>query len=777
MRTAGSILFLLAIASTAFMGCGRPGTSGEVRPWTAFVEDLVDLAALPVLNDAAIRMVSSSDPQPGGNNDFNNFQSRSQEPGWVVLLDEQGPGVIRRFWMTGTDPGHPVRIFIDGERTPRIEGVLEDLFGHMDPWLVPLAQYVNMCFYSYVPIPFNRSIRIETREPNTHPFWGPRRIFYQLSVESLPGQRVESYPRQLTPEQLAVAAKVRDAWTHAIESRDIPFTTAAEQHLVEPGTTQTLFAHEGSGTLTAVHLNLTPAEPAAWSRIDAEFLLQDAILNVYYGRQALPSISVPVGHLFANAWRKRELGNLWMTSGPDGYTLRLPLPFTSGIRMDLVNGADRPIEVRFEAELTDHVAGGAGYLHAEWRRSGPTGAQHHPITQIEGRGKFLGCFLGVSGLDQSWWILEGDERMWVDGATAPTWDGTGLEDYFNGGWYYRGAVFGALNASFDRAPFRVAQYRLQHPDPVSFRRNFRMEFERMRMPQTGQPVQGYFESIAYFYLETPTPVRSLPQDRTARRATEDPLHRQTFMLQLLELERANDFRGAMHAVEEYFERFPGAEEEGIYRLRHLEYRRLLGEPVTAAHYQPFLDGTHGPGAKEQATLLDWFYAAPNRAIVGMNVNGRGRLFLNGRGILTGDHPYNLFVAGTELSPGPQQIAAQVEFQRDEPWFQAGIRSHTGVAGTGPGSLSTQQPESGWRTGPVASPPWHTIGIRDIPRGAPDAPYIGGIPNAFILVQSKAFPIRALDWGYHRGQAYYRQDFTAPLEGWPAFSIEMTGLRQ
>lgn len=365
--------------------------------------------------------------------------------------------------------------------------------------------------------------------------------------------------------------------------------------------------------------------------------------------------------------------------------------------------------------------------------------------------------------------------MWVDGAAQPTWEGTGLEDYFNGGWYYRGSVFGALNASYDRSPFRVAQYRHQHPDPVHFDQSFRMEFERMSDPQTGAAVRGVFQSVAYLYLDRPTPVAPVPTAATDRLAVADPFYPTTLLIQLLELERANDFTGALRMVQEYLERFPDAEDAGVYALRALEYRRWLGESIAADEMAEFLDGTHGASAQAQAQLLAWFYDDPGRALLAMNVNGFGQLYLNGRTVLTGDHPYQLFVTGVELEPGTHQLAAQVEMRRHEPWFQAGLRTHTGVAGTGMNTLSSLTLETGWRTATVQPPRWHAIGIRDIPRGAPDAPYVGGEANAFILIQSKTYPVRALDWGYHQGVSYYRQDLVLPLAGWPAFSLDMTGL--
>ncbi len=769
------LFVLLPLGLLATIGCSRAPV--VTLKWEQLIRELASYDHLPVLDDRNIVMYASTDPS-GGNDDFNNFYGPGTEPGWVTLVDLTGPGCIRRFWMTGTDPGHPVRIYIDGEKKPSIEAPIDDLFGLTAPWTPPLAQYVNMCYYSYIPIPYQKSIRIETREPNVHPFWGPRRIFFQIAAETFaPNIRVESYPQTFSESQRTAAQETAAAWANALENRTIPFPADTPVQFIAPGTRTTLLALNGAGTLREWRIHAAPDDSAAWSRVAQEDLWQDLVVRVYYDNQTFPSIEAPLGSFFANAWRKRAYGAWWFTSSEDGFACRLPMPFASALRLEIENGADLPVKIRLHGITSPDRPAGAGYLHSEFRRSGPATGQPHIITRINGRGKFLGCFLGVTGLDQSWWILEGDERMWVDGQTRPVWEGTGLEDYFNGGWYYRGSVFGALNASFERAPFRVAQFRHQHPDPVAFQRSFAMDFERMNDERTGQPVKGWFDSVAYFYLENPSAVHPLDPDRLARRAVAHPNDQATLMLQLTELERANDFHGAMRLVEEHLERYPSTPpaEQGVLALRRIEYRRFLGEPITEEQYAPFLNGEHGEEAQRQASQLLWFYASENRALAGLNVNGRGRLWINNTLALSGDHPFNLFVTGVELTNGTQRLAMQVEMVRGEPWVQVGVRMHGGLAGTGPGTWCSRFADAGWRQVSPAAASWSQIQLRDVPRGVPDAPFIGGIPNAFILLQSKSYPVRGLDWGYHQGTYSFIQDFAFPAKGWPAFSQIMTGL--
>jgi len=94
-----------------------------------------------------------------------------------VFADLQGPGCIRRLWMTGVQPGrqYTIRIFFDGHETPHVEAPLSDFFGVMhnlaarnEPYRLDtpfLAVKPKNGFTCYLPMPFAKSARIElTRE-------------------------------------------------------------------------------------------------------------------------------------------------------------------------------------------------------------------------------------------------------------------------------------------------------------------------------------------------------------------------------------------------------------------------------------------------------------------------------------------------------------------------------------------------------------------------------------------------------------------------------------
>jgi hypothetical protein len=82
--------------------------------------------------------------------------------------------------------------------------------------------------------------------------------------------------------------------------------------------------------------------------------------------------------------------------------------------------------------------------------------------------------------------------------------GTGLEDYFLGGWYFREGTFAGpyhglpikdtLNAS-------VAMYRAHEADAIRFEQRLKFAFVNPWSPDRLKPF--CFSSVAFLYLDTP----------------------------------------------------------------------------------------------------------------------------------------------------------------------------------------------------------------------------------------------------------------------------------
>ena len=163
-------------------GCGGAPRGAPVTV-AALAERLGDPLWLARLDQPDTRMHTSYD-RTGGNNDYGTFLRDSKTPGWKVLADLKGPGFVSRVWFTGAKDGYPhrFRFYFDGEETPRLEGDVKTLFGgQMAPFLAPLAEYNNYCWYSFVPLPHAKGLRIECEEGPRDADGSPRKVYYQIS--------------------------------------------------------------------------------------------------------------------------------------------------------------------------------------------------------------------------------------------------------------------------------------------------------------------------------------------------------------------------------------------------------------------------------------------------------------------------------------------------------------------------------------------------------------------------------------------------------------------
>jgi len=152
----------------------------------------------------------------------------------VVLLDLDGPGVVRRMWITvaSRDPDYLRRIALemywDGETNPSVRAPLGDFFGDGfdKPDYASLVMGVTSGgFFTYLPMPFARHARIVARNGTGRAIDA---FYFNADVE--------------LPDSLPTPLATLHAWWH----RD-PRTTSREPHLI-------LDAH-GAGHFVGMSLN------------------------------------------------------------------------------------------------------------------------------------------------------------------------------------------------------------------------------------------------------------------------------------------------------------------------------------------------------------------------------------------------------------------------------------------------------------------------------------------------------------------------------------------
>ena len=159
-RTLTLILMLPSLAAMLNIGSVN-ANAAATEPYG--LDAMTQFDRLPYLKLDTLGGGQSSYDRSGGNADFSNFLYATN--GEQVLLDLTGPGTVYRIWFTGFNQSTDyVKVYFDGESTPRINLPLQDLFsGTQAPFLAPLVGNDTVSsggFYCYLPLPFSKSIRI-----------------------------------------------------------------------------------------------------------------------------------------------------------------------------------------------------------------------------------------------------------------------------------------------------------------------------------------------------------------------------------------------------------------------------------------------------------------------------------------------------------------------------------------------------------------------------------------------------------------------------------------
>lgn len=292
-------------------------------------------------------------------------------------------------------------------------------------------------------------------------------------------------------------------FNNALKTKTIP---------VQRGKTITIGEVRGQGYIANLWITFPGWFWRHWERSApvSQAILKTLILRIYWDGEPIPAIQAPVGDFFGNglcevtSFTSRYFG---MSSG--GFYCKFPMPYRKGFRIDLEN-RDAQIDTEVFAnvlyQITDAPPAEIAYLHAQFHTARNPGPEPVTILEAEGRGHYVGCTLAAQGEEKNYFsFLEAPENVFID----DDWQtarivGTGLEDYFLGGWYFReGAFAGDLHGVPSKDPLRssITMYRVHDLDAISFQRRIRFEFRNPWEPGRLRPFA--YSSVAFAYLDTP----------------------------------------------------------------------------------------------------------------------------------------------------------------------------------------------------------------------------------------------------------------------------------
>ena len=485
------------------------------------IEELYRLDRMPVFRESTkVASVSSYDRTGGNNDGFGGQYSfvRKEKDG-LVLADLEGPGVIYRIW-TPTPTDDVMEFYFDGEETPRITVTFRGIFmGKHPAFERPLVGYGAGGFYSYAPLPYEKSCKVFVR--------AERIQFYQINYATYPQSAgIETFSAQPSARQrehIEKAKKLFGSVGEDISAYVVPKGGRVEaiksSVTLKAGETATLFEVNRPGRI--VGIRLSPADALVGKK-------RDVVLRAYWDKDRLPAIVSPAGDFFGYAWGEPSMKSLLVGTADGMNYCYFPMPFDRSARVELYAERSLDKDVSLQAEVLFIPAArreNEGKFYALWRRENPT-TKGKPFTFIEteGRGHLVGAVQQSQAFETGGtYYFEGDDQTTIDGELAI--HGTGSEDFYNGGWYdvpgrwetRRSFVLSGCLA-YKKHLGRTGGYRIMIGDAYAYRQSILQTIEHS--PTNNEMLNDY-SGLTYLYSQDrPTCDFVLPA--AEKRAVLDP---------------------------------------------------------------------------------------------------------------------------------------------------------------------------------------------------------------------------------------------------------------
>ena len=452
-----AVIFLLAIS------CSGENDKSLVTTET-LIKELSDLERLTILPGNNYRTIqySSYDRRSTSASDscwFSNEDGFGEEPipgfeavlkqpdstgiGEYLICDVQEPGAIVRLW-TANINGR-IRLYLDNVNAPVFEGDAQDFFWKTIEVLgtrtadLDYNSTLRQYDASYFPIPFSKRCRIE---------WigDIRKIhFYHVGLRVYENDvKIRTFSSDDISEYSSTLNKINEALVKpGVEQNtdDIPVSLVI---YVPPLQRKTIFSENGAGALSYLSIKLNAS--------DIESALRMNILSIWFDDSSVPQVHAPLGDFFGAAPGINPYKSLPFTVQADGTMIcSFVMPYQRSVRIEIENLTDKESSVNLGIRKGSYewVAGRSMHFRARWKTDhGLTASYFYPHSSnvfdilylmASGRGRIVGAAAFIcnpSSATTSWgnWWGEGDEKIFIDNDTFPSFFGTGSEDYFNYSW-------------------------------------------------------------------------------------------------------------------------------------------------------------------------------------------------------------------------------------------------------------------------------------------------------------------------------------------------------
>jgi hypothetical protein len=282
--------------------------------------------------------------------------------------------------------------------------------------------------------------------------------------------------------------------------------------VVEPGQTATLLDVKGTGVITHIWFTINSSD---------HMHLKNLVLRAWWDGESSPSVEAPIGDFYGLGLGEYYTYQSALLSVAPMKALNcyFQMPFSSAAKITLTNeGKVRTDNLYFAIDYTTvpKLPEGLGRFHAQYRQAAPckksantsgknlNGEDNYIFLEATGKGHFVGVTHAVEQ-NSDGWFGEGDDMIFIDGDSAPTINGTGTEDYYNGAWDFYGQAFGYMRQGApyivdpERTGGRYCLYRWHTESPITFEKSIRVTIEHGHANDRADN----FYSVAFWYQAEP----------------------------------------------------------------------------------------------------------------------------------------------------------------------------------------------------------------------------------------------------------------------------------
>ena len=326
-------------------------------------------------------------------------------------------------------------------------------------------------------------------------------LFLALSCASVLAQ---------VPEDLAQAKSYR-AFKASSTS---PTGKNDDARYIKPGETLVCADVKGAGEFTHLWMTIAAQSPDH---------LRELVIRMTWDDAPTPAVECPVGDFFAQGPGSNGVNNGYVefhsapvsVGGSMALNCYWPMPFKKHAVITVTNEGSKAVDAyyyNFDYRLYDKPQKDALYFHTQYKNYFPAPVgKPLTITEVKGRGHFVGTIVSVLCNSDGWWG-EGDDIFYVDGHQKPDLDGTGSEGYFCGAWdcghtfqtpYFGVTYYDNPTKGGEKRGIYNTVYRWHIQDPVPFTKSllFHLEHGRGGWDEDRKPFTNHYSTVGLYYVD------------------------------------------------------------------------------------------------------------------------------------------------------------------------------------------------------------------------------------------------------------------------------------